>query len=749
MPDTDQAAAGAALLDENARRWRRLRYPYDPVTGEGSHEERRPLRILPEDAPGDAGVRVWHVPVQMAEREGPERDPAVADLVEAIDEAGSLLEYAAAHGLRFDVALAILARVRCRMDFEFWCVTCVKVKADLGGRVPFRLRHPQRLYLRCLLDFFWSGQFIDVVLLKARQWGGSTITQVFFNWIQSFHRVGWNSAIVADVQAQAGHVRQMFETLAEEHPPGVIRDVRPVEQQPKDENGQPAPSKITLRPYARMQTVRRYVERDAYIGLGSVQEPDGVRSFTFHLLHLSEVGLWQSTEKQSAEALAQSLIGGVASGRIDTPCAGLVMESTAKGVGSFFHDEWTAAASGESSRTPFFVPWYEIDKYHVSLETLTLDGYDGDEPEAARALRFVETLDKYERYLWKPKAEGGEECTLEQILWYRRRLKSFKGRRWMIQSENPTTPTEAFQSTGERYYTPDDVGRARTNVKPPATWARLAGEGQSGPAALKGLRLVEMPQGDERTGLRIWRRPHDSYSGLLREVEPGRAWPIRDRFVAFADPGGKTDKADWSVVVVVDRAPMLFGAPPEVVAVDRFHLRADLAAWRFARLAAFYHDGAGRGAELAVEVNRYGRSGDAERGFEPEWDMAVIEEIAGVYKRLYHRQKHGEEHDAQGWKVGFWTDPRTKPMLVNTLDRVIGEGLVLMRSRNACDEMDVFESKTNGKLGARDKCHDDELIATAGASWLAIECDTIPAPRYVEAPDTSKKRPARVRPSRV
>ena len=38
---------------------------------------------------------------------------------------------------------------------------------------------------------------IRLILLKARQWGGSTATQMYFAWLQFIHKVGLNSLIIA------------------------------------------------------------------------------------------------------------------------------------------------------------------------------------------------------------------------------------------------------------------------------------------------------------------------------------------------------------------------------------------------------------------------------------------------------------------------------------------------------------------------------------------------------------------------
>ena len=408
------------------------------------------------------------------------------------------------------------------------------------------------------------------------------------------------------------------------------------------------------------------------------------------------------------------------------------MESTAKGVGTFFHAEYIAAEKGESDRTAFFLPWYEIEKYSAALPVL-----DGETaPDAL--VRFYGSLDTYERYLWD---DCG--CTLEQILWYRRKLLGFRGRRFMMNSENPTTALEAFQSTGNRYYTPEAVARARRNMRRPTHRGELRAPARSGEAALSGLRLVARELGP----LHVYRLPRDDYGGLVPSREPGKPRRIRNRYVLFYDPGGKGEKADYSVAVVIDRAPILWGGRPEVVAVWRAHLRPDLAAWAAAQLGTWYAD-AGESALLAVEVNRYRKGGDAERGVEPEWAITTIEEIGDVYPNMYYRQTQGRADDPASMDIGFVTTSGNKGMLVQTLDAALEDDLVVLRSSNGFDELDVFEQAPDGRFGARTGCHDDEAIATMGATWLALVYDRIGPPELVVPRPASPKR-VQKRPSRI
>lgn len=67
-------------------------------------------------------------------------------------------------------------RLRCRHDFEYWAVTCAIIKdKSRGVDIPFVLNAPQRRVLALLENDRLAGIPMRLILLKARQWGGSLI----------------------------------------------------------------------------------------------------------------------------------------------------------------------------------------------------------------------------------------------------------------------------------------------------------------------------------------------------------------------------------------------------------------------------------------------------------------------------------------------------------------------------------------------------------------------------------------------
>jgi hypothetical protein len=58
-----------------------------------------------------------------------------------------------------------------------------------------------------------------------------------------------------------------------------------------------------------------------------------------------------------------------------------------------------------------------------------------------------------------------------------------------------------------------------------------------------------------------------------------------------------------------------------------------------------------------------------------------------------------------------------------------------------CDEMDYYEEKENGTLGAVEGEHDDLVMTTAGGIWLALRYSYLDLPRAKKAFEKKKTPP--------
>ena len=633
-----------ALLEENRRRLERQALPYDPLTGEGSPVERFPLPV------DDTSALLLPLPMR--------EHPWVA---ERLRRPGGPLSPDALRRVRL---------LRVAYDFEYWCALCVKIQDKTTKRmVPFVLRAPQLKLLKVMLEDLWAGRPVRVILLKARQWGGSTLVQLFMAWIQCFHRRGWHSVIVADVEDQARNIKAMYSRMARHHPAEVLP--------------------LSFSNFEGSSKNKVIAGRDCVVYLGSMQKPDALRSADVMMAHLSEVGLWKETDGRKPEDLVQSIAGTVPL----EPFSVIVMESTAKGVGNFFHREWVKARNGESGYRPVFVAWYEIAMYSLPFASET----------DRRA--FAASLTERERYCFELGA------TLEAIQWYRMKKHTESYDDWRMGCEFPTTPEEAFQSTGRRAHPPRYVSQMRRYTRPPKYRGDLFADAVSGRKAIDGsLRFAETPGGD----LWLWALP---------EEEPR----MTNRYVVSMDIGGRSDGADWSVLSVIDRYWLAEGGVEECIGTCRFHLDQDLAVWKAVQLARYFHN-----ALLVVEANSLNA-----KGTEGDHTLTILDEIRNVYDHLYCRSDPQKIREGAPLRYGFFTSAASKTDLVNQMNKRFREIGHIERDARALDEADCYEVREDGSYGAVAGEHDDIYMSRA----IGLKASSqLPPPRPVVVPPSRPKR---------
>lgn len=191
----------------------------------------------------------------------------------------------------------------------------------------------------------------------------------------------------------------------------------------------------------------------------------------------------------------------------------------------------------------------------------------------------------------------------------------------------------------------------------------------------------------------------------LPDTEAGH---IESRYVTVVDVGGRSAKADWSVIVIFDRMPLAFSEYPKVVAQWRGHEDFDLLTERAARASRFYDN-----ALLVIESNTL-ETHDRDRDIDGDQSSFILNRLRENYPNLYARPR-SEEAVVRGMpaRYGFHTNIATKPMIIATLVKIIREGLYVERDQSCLDEYLNYERRQNGSYGAIAGCHDDLLMTRA------------------------------------
>lgn len=653
-----------AIIKENGRRNAEIYAKFDPVSGEGSVGERK--KVVIDDFP----VSVQWLPVEML------RVPLVRQIVECGSVRAFLtdnlnVEYTEEDRLK---VIEQFVRIRCRYDFAFWAAVFVYIKRKGGGEdILFRLSRPQRRFVERLERLRKAGKPIRIVLLKARQWGGSTVSQLYMAWLQLVHKVGLNSLIIAHQGAGSDEIKDMFDRMIKAYSVEMLHKLG----EAYDAN---EPKLVGV---GKSGSIYRVPQRNCKIKIGTAERPDSCRGGDYNLVHLSEVGLWKATEGKKPEDIVRSACSGV----LYRPYTMIVYESTANGTGNFFQREYDMASKGKSQFEAIFVSWFDIEIYSTPVDDIlsfAANLYDNRNNDNVASSR--EESGKYLWWLWEKGA------TLEAIHWYILERAKYNEHASMA-SEYPSDDVEAFVHSGTMVFDKYKVEAFKKYCKEPRFVGDVYADADEGKNALKNLRFVEDRQGV----LWIWEKP---------EIDEDEK--VTNRYLTVVDVGGRSSKADWSVIVVFDRLFMAEGGRPAVVAQWYGHCDIDLLAWKAAQIAAFYDN-----SLLVIESNTL-ETHDKERDVDGDQSQFILNQIKGVYPNLYAR-KQSEEDILQGLptKYGFHTNVATKPMVISTMVKVIRENLYVERDARCLDEYLTYEKKPNGAYGAIIGKHDDLLMTRA------------------------------------
>lgn len=645
-------------LKENARRNAVLDAEYNPITGKGSLLERQLFTLSDLDYELNLPVSMLNIP-----------------WIQSLGECGSFSEFIRRNVNSSEILNAsfnpldtlrdIFADTRLDHDIEYWCAIGIKItNKDTFKPFNFVLRGAQRKLLLALEGMRLSNVPIRIVLLKARQWGGSTLVEFYMMWLQQRHRENWHMVICAQDDGAAKNIREMYMNAARTYPAEI--------------------GTITFKPYAKSPKNQICVETGGIVGVGSVKNPDQFRSYNYAMAHLSEVGVWQDTPRRTAMAIISALKETVP----DQPYTVVVEESTANGM-NYFYDSWISAEKGDTRYKGVFVAWFEIDRCRIPVE----------DPKA-----FIQSWSNYEHYQWSLGA------TIEGIAWYRNHMADKKYSDWKMMEENPATPEEAFQSSGQKVFAPVYINAMRKDNCDPIFIGDVYGDARIGAKALQNVRFEKFPNGN----LKIWEFP-----------DPDNDY--EDRYVVPVDIGGRTEKADNSIIRVLDRKGMAEGGDLKAVLTWCGHVDQDILAWKAAQIATMYHN-----ALLAPEAN------SLKKEEEGDHFQTILNQIKNHYRNIYVRNDEEKFGDDFIPKYGFQTNHKTKGLAIDALNSVARErylkdenkqdGFCLIEpDKEVCIEMNYYETKADGSQGAVQGKRDDHVITTAIGTHLAI--NVMPMPR--------------------
>jgi len=261
------------------------------------------------------------------------------------------------------------------------------------------------------------------------------------------------------------------------------------------------------------------------------------------------------------------------------------------------------------------------------------------------------------------------EITDDQLRWrrYKKSEPGFVKNPLLFSQEYPATDHEAFISSGNTVFNTLAVDALLKKAKPPIFKGNVDVLGQV--------------SDDQQGFFWIWQFP-------------GRG----KTYVAFTDPSEGLGKGDYAAGVIMEYDTAA------IVAVWHGHIDADQLGRQMVGAARYYNQ-----ALLGIEDNNHGIA-------------TLIAARDTGYENLYKRMVYDEATEQETSKLGWHTDTKSKPLMINELKAVVRERQIDIPDERILLQMMSFEEKEPAsegteyrKLGAPAGEHDDLVIAASGA----------------------------------
>lgn len=293
-------------------------------------------------------------------------------------------------------------------DLPSYAAACLNIQTKNGLLAPFFLNKPQQIIHEALERQLAETGRVRAIVLKARQQGCSTYIGARYFW-KVANNVGKKCFVLTHQQKSTDALFNMVDTFYSNLP-------------------------VHFKPTTKAANAKELVfgELNSGYSIGTAGSSEVGRGMTIQLLHASETAFWQNPEK-----IAAGLLQAV------PPVEGseIIFESTANGLGNYFHKLYQGAISGENEYQLIFIPWFLSDEYATPAP---LDWHPS-----------IEEIDYGQLY----------NLSREQLYWRHLKIKELPAGLPQFNQEYPSCPEDAFQAANHRPFIPIELARAAAKPK--------------------------------------------------------------------------------------------------------------------------------------------------------------------------------------------------------------------------------------------------------------------------------------------
>ncbi|WP_421180351.1 terminase [Aeromonas enteropelogenes] len=521
-----------------------------------------------------------------------------------------------------------LAYIRSKLGDKWWRMNNLyMIENEKGQLVRFRLRPAQELLFKTM---WWLN-----IVLKARQIGFSTAIDIYLLDEALFNK-NLKCGIIAQDRPAAGEIFRTKIEIPFDNLPAWLKSRFVVASRRGGSNG-------------------------GYILFkhgSSIQVATSFRSGTVQRLHISEHGKICAKYPDKAKEVKTGTLQAIHPGAV------AFIESTAEGVGGDFHamsmkSLEQSKSGGELTQQDWkfhFFAWWQDPKY---ASPVPLGGVYASKAQ----LEYFAAVEK---------AMG---CTLtdEQRQWYVLKEGTLGAE---MKQEFPSTPLEAFLTSGRRVFDPITTMEAEGDCMAPLIVYDIDPVTGKREKARKPEKLDEQGMRSLENMLLVWELPdEDEDYAIGGDVAEGLEHGDRSSLDVVAKSDGR-QVAHW------------FG-----------HLDPGLFAQLLAHVGRFYGTNEHGPAYIGPERNNHGH--------------ATLLKLREIYptKRIYTEEHIDRERDDETQRLGWLTTRQSKPILVDGLKALLRAGQSGIRWIGTVHEATSYVYDKKGSMNAQEGCYDDQLMS--------------------------------------
>uniref|UniRef100_A0A6H1ZW41 Putative terminase n=1 Tax=viral metagenome TaxID=1070528 RepID=A0A6H1ZW41_9ZZZZ len=561
--------------------------------------------------------------------------------------------------------------------FPEYCKLFMSIVPTRGAsQIPFELNPIQSFIFReYMVPRYKSGLPIRLNILKMRQSGVSTLFEGWNWWCGTGH-TDWNALVVASDEDQGELVLEMMHNFHDNWPEGTYGLPKFFIKQKSGGNFWFKKPDERVKKFSTDELKSFWwLDLNSKIRVRSAEKKTALgRAGTWQSVHASEVAYWPMLTGALTSLLACCH---------EEPETSVVLETTANGMNEYY-DFWENRHVSKID-VPFnwqniFIPWYWDSRYESHSFT-NQRGFINEEEE----ILFNRILE--DSTFWEEIDPGLTEERIWNKLWWRRYViqEKAQGDIEFFNQEWPSTPTEAFRSTGLNVFKPAAIARIEKEIKAPEWQGNLSAEPVDKAVnrwSRSGVSLEKSMHQFEYGRLKVYEKPvqHEAYI-VAADVAEGKA---------IEGANEDNSRHDFSVAQILKVSSY---PPVEQVAVWHGSIDTHMFGYLLVALAQWYNS-----ALLAWEANSIGSA----------LKTPIVDHCK--YRNYFMREDWDKLGRRKAKYPGWYTSSKNKRHMVTLGQMFVHGGEVVIVDRATLSEMKSYAVLRENKWGAA-RGHDDRVMA--------------------------------------